>query len=195
MMILVKAALMAGSGGRKAIVIEPASPLARLLCAYVPPIQRLQHRLLWAFDERLADIVRSTTQPMIGQMRIAWWDEVLAASAAGEPGAKGAGDPLVDALRAAGLAGRPGLARMLDGWEALLDTPIGDEALLLFARARGGGLFAALSTGASDDGALEAAGSLWALWDLAAHLSPGDPAAARAMAVARRWLDPVDAML
>lgn len=185
---------MAGSGEIDALGVQPTSPLTRLLCAYAPGAYRPAHRLIWAYDERLAALVRSTTQPMIGQMRIAWWDEVLDASAAGEAGVKGAGDPLVDALRAAGIAQRPGLARMLDGWEALLETPLGDEALLLFAEARGGGLFSALADSADDDGAWAAAGGLWALWDLAAHLSPGDPAAARAMTLARRWLGSVDAM-
>ncbi|MET0250470.1 MAG: hypothetical protein ABW164_12180 [Sphingobium sp.] len=185
---------MAGRGEDGAIMIEPMSPLARLLCAYAPPARRAAYRLIWAYDERLAALVRSTTQPMIGQMRIAWWDEVLAAAPAGDAGMKGAGDPLVDALRAEDIAQRPGLARMLDGWEALLETPLDEEALLLFAQARGGGLFAALADSADDDGGWYAAGGLWALWDLAAHLSPEDLVAARAMALARRWLDPVDAM-
>ena len=171
------------------------APLARLLAAYAPPAERDAHRLIWAYDERLAALLRSTTQPMIGQMRIAWWDEVLGdAGQIGQPGKKGAGDPLVDALRNAGIARRPGLGRMLDGWEALLEAPLTDDAQLLFAQARGGGLFAALADDAGDEDGLIAAGSLWAMWDLAAHLPPGGSAAAMAVALARRWLDPVEAM-
>lgn len=195
MTMLVKAALMDGSGETGGVGIEPMAPLARLLAAYAPPAERDAYRLIWAYDERLAALVRSTTQPMIGQMRIAWWDEVLGdAGQAGQPGRKGAGDPLVDALRDAGIARRPGLRRMLDGWEALLETSLTDDALLLFAEARGGGLFAALADDAGDREGLIAAGSLWAMWDLAAHLSPADPAAARVITLARRWLEPVEAM-
>lgn len=191
MMILVKAALMAESGEGGGVRIDPEAPMARLLTAYAAPDRREAHRLVWAFDERLAALVRSTSQPMIGQMRIAWWEEVLSEDASSH---KGKGDPLVDALRDAGIAGHPALRQMLDGWEALLDTPLTQDALTLFARARGGGLFAALADDGGQAETLLPAGSLWALWDLAAHLQPGDPVASEAIALARQWLGGVDAM-
>lgn len=158
------------------VAIEPARPLSRLLVAYGRKERRAVDRLLWAFDERLAALARTTTEPMIGQMRIAWWEEALDDA----EGIKGRGDPLVDALRATGAMALPGLAAMLDGWEALLTMEEADEAMLLrFARGRGGGLFAALARQEGED--VRAAGSLWALWDLSGHV--GD-ARTRAMAIA-----------
>lgn len=157
------------------VAIEPSRPLSRLLIAYGRKDRRAVDRLLWAFDERLAALVRTTTEPMIGQMRIAWWEEALDDAEQ----VKGRGDPLIDALRATGAMALPGLAAMLDGWEALLTMEEADEAALLrFARARGGGLFAALARQEGED--LRAVGSLWALWDLSGHV--GDPKA-RAMAI------------
>lgn len=142
------------------------SPLARLLSGYAGDAAA-RHRLLWAYDARLADIVRTTREPMIGRMRLTWWHEVLSDAA----GVKGRGDPLVDALRAMPPAENPGagMLRMIDGWEALLDQPLDDAALRAYADGRGGGLFAALAGDVQDDGWLEREGALWALWDLSGH--------------------------
>ncbi|CAN5450985.1 hypothetical protein BH10PSE14_BH10PSE14_17780 [soil metagenome] len=159
--------------------IGDLAPLARLLSAYAGG-RAARHRLIWAYDARLADIVRTTSEPLIGQMRLTWWYEVLT----DEAGVKGRGDPLIAALRAEGLAGaaQGGLLAMIDGWEALLDAaPIDDDALGLFGAQRGGGLFRALAGEDALPAWAEAAGTVWALWDLAGHVS--DPAvAARAMA-------------
>jgi len=164
--------------------IAPQAPLTRLRCAYARPEDAAAARLVWALDERLADLVRSTSQPMIGQMRIAWWDETLGDGS----GAKGRGDPLVDALRATGLARRPGLPAMLDRWEALLGDGIDSASLLTFADGRGGGLFRALADEHEGPPWLAASGRLWALWDLARHLGPDDPMRAAALDLAREAL-------
>lgn len=137
----------------------PDGPLARLLATYAPAAERTRHALMWRLDERLADIVRTTREPIIGQMRLTWWHEALH-----DPeGVKGKGEPLVDALRGEGCAGAPGVAAMIDGWEALL----GEVDLDAYAAGRGGGLFRALA--GTDDGALAVAGQVWALWDLSGH--------------------------
>ncbi len=154
------------------------SPLATLLAAY-GGMDAARHRLVWAYDARLAQLVRSTSEPMIGQIRLAWWQEALSDPA----GVKGRGEPLVDAMRAARLTSLPGLSAMIDGWEGML----GEIDLDLFARGRGGGLFQALAGVADVPDWLVDAGRVWALWDLSGHV--GDPAlAARAVALARESL-------
>ena len=128
-------------------------------------------RLVFALDRRCGQAVAAASEPIIAQMRLAWWRDVLEGRQAGK------GEPLVEALRANSrfAAGAPALVRIVNGWEELATG--GDEGLAPFAKERGGGLFAAL--GANADG--EAPGALWALWDMGDG-SPNAQAQARAMA-------------
>lgn len=158
---------------------EPKGALARLLIAHGDATLRQRAALVWAYDERLADIVRTTSDPAIGQIRIAWWDEALADPAQ----AKGRGEPLLDALRTAGMARDGGLRAMLDGWEALLAPDINADAMRDFASGRGAGLFTALSGVDDPPSWLGDAGRLWALWDLSGHLR-APPAREQAVAIA-----------
>jgi len=160
------------------------SPLARLLSAYAGKDAE-RHRLLWALDVRLADIIRTTSEPLIGQMRLTWWHEVLT----DETKTKGRGDLLVDAWREAGMVPGDGCSAMIDGWEELLGMEMADEAALrAYAEGRGGGLFVA-QTGAALEAKpmLKAAGAVWALWDLSGHISDS-ATALRAIAVAKDYL-------
>lgn len=164
-------------------MVDPLPPLTRLILAYVPVGRRDRDRLIWTLDARLADVVRSTREPMIGQMRIAWWDEALSDGA----GVKGRGEPLLEAIRAAGLADSAPLRSLLDGWEALLIDPLDDVTLNSYAAGRGEGLFMALADIPAPPPWLAATGRLWAYWDLSAHV--GDAAVRqRAVALAQREL-------
>jgi hypothetical protein len=164
------------------MVNDPLSltPLPRLLSSYAGRDMGW-HRLLWAYDARLADVVRTTREPLVGQMRLTWWHEVLS----DDTGAKGRGDPLVDALRERPeiMARREDMLAMIDGWEVLLDPlPLDEDALRSYAEGRGGGLFRAL-----DPRADAKAGALWALWDLSGHIGD-ETTARRAVEVARTCL-------
>jgi hypothetical protein len=152
------------------------SALAALLSAYAGR-DAARHRLIWALDARLARLVATTSEPMIGQMRLAWWDEALT----DDSGVKGRGEPLIDALRAIDATPIPGLSRWLDGWEAM----IGEADLHAYGEGRGGGLFHALA-GALPDW-LAQAGMVWALWDMSGHVGD-EQVAARAVAMARAHL-------
>lgn len=146
------------------------TPLAALLCAHAGDM-KVRHHALWAFDARLAQIARTTTEPAIGQMRLVWWNDVIA----DEAGLKGKGDPDVDLLRETGAMTMPGLSAMIDGWEVVVVEPEIDRDLLrVYAEGRGGGLFRALAGVKDKPEGLIAAGRLWALWDLAGHV--GDDA-------------------
>lgn len=161
--------------------------LQRLICAYAPKKNQLGQGLVWAFDARMADIVRSTSEPMIGQMRLTWWHEVLSKSSEADV----RGEPLLEALRrdVVPVAGTSGLLSAIEGWEILLEPlPLTDSQLIAFAEHRGGGLFravAGLAGGAPSW--LAPAGMAWALWDLAGHVSDGGMAA-RALALAPEFL-------
>jgi len=154
------------------------APLARLMSAYAGRDAR-RHRLLWALDGRMAALVATTSEPMIGQIRLAWWGQALE----DESGVEGRGEPLIDAMRAAGIAPPPGLVPWLNGWKALL----GDADLAAFAAGRGGGLFRALAGREDVPDWLTRAGAVWALWDLSGQGGDGD-LAREAVDLARRHL-------
>lgn len=150
---------------------------------YVPQAARDTISALWALDTALAQLVRTTREPMVGRMRIAWWHERLAGLDAGERLA----EPVLAGLAAHVLhhdVSGAAMAGLMDGWDVLLDPPPLDAgALAHYARERGGRLFAltaALLNGHVD----ETAGARWALVDLACHANPALADAARAAAVA-----------
>lgn len=162
-------------------------PLQRLITAYAPKKVQEGQRLAWAFDARMADIIRSTSEPMIGQMRLTWWHEALSKDLC----ANGAGEPLMDALRrdVVSCVGASGLLSVIEGWEVLLEPlPLSDSQLVAFAEHRGGGLFRVMGgLGGGFPPWLAQAGMAWALWDLAAHVSDR-VTAERAMALVQEFL-------
>jgi phytoene synthase len=158
------------------------------LLAYAPRAERSWQALCWQLDQRLAAIARRSGDPMIGAIRMAWWDAVLVEG----DRSKGGGEPLVEHWRAIAPAGAAQAAgQLIDGWRALISPePMSDAELLAYGTSRGGGLFALIAgETAMDAEALRLGGCLWALWDLAAHV--GDEALARqALRVAQEAIPP-----
>lgn len=179
------------------VMIDPERALA---LSYAPAGTGVGIAALFALDDALAAILRSTREPMLGQIRLTWWHDALSRLDTAPPPA----EPVLRALAAhvvpRGVMGAR-LADMIDGWEALLDPDPADAATLeTHAGARGIGLFAAvamLSGGAPGD-PVAPAGRGWALADLALHV--GDPLVAAqartraagpiAAAAAARWSRP-----
>lgn len=139
---------------------------------------------LFALDATLGQILRSTREPVIGQMRLTWWFEALNKLDTGDVPA----EPVLQALSVhvlpKGVSGA-GLGEMIDAWEVLIDGDALDgQALATHAR-RGVILFGAAATllGLSAADPVAPAGRGWALADLARHVS--DPSiAAQAAALA-----------
>ena len=98
------------------------TPLPLLLSAHAGA-DASRHRAIWAFDAQLAKVARTTRERAIGQMRLAWWNDVIDDPA----GIKGQGEPVVDALRATGGMAATGLVAIIDGWEVLVVEPEIDE--------------------------------------------------------------------
>jgi len=160
-------------------------PERHLAITYAPPARRAALAALFALDDVLAAVLRTTRDPMVGQMRLTWWHDALTALDHAPPPAQPVLRQLARDVLPLGVTGAA-LAGIVEGWEELLAAdPIPDAALLAFARGRGG-LFVAGGVGAGDP--LAAAGAGWALADLAAHAR--DPVlAARARALAAPLLD------
>lgn len=165
-------------------LIEELPVLQRLALAYAPAPVRSATLALFALDARLAAILRAAREPMLAQLRLAWWREQLGTDAAAWPG----GDPLLAILR--GWEGElPALRALADGWEAMTGAaPLPAEALLALADARGDA-FAALARLAGveeQSAAARQTGTAWALADLAARLThPDERSLARELAQAK----------
>tara|TARA_R110000824_G_scaffold162204_3_gene337821 strand:- start:3793 stop:4464 length:672 start_codon:yes stop_codon:yes gene_type:complete len=146
-------------------------PFHRLVHAYAKQNDRSRYALLFTLDSRFAEIIRSTSEILIGQMRLTWWRDILTKPAADRP----AGEPLVqqiNLLEEKGESLAPLLA-LLDGWEVMLDDfPWEDRQFQNYATARGTGYFQfGLGARASLTKQQEEFGQAWALWDFARHCS------------------------
>lgn len=140
--------------------------LQRLALAYAPRAARPRTLALLALDARLVNIIRRGSEPVLAQMRLAWWRDVLAKPVDEWP----KGDAVLAALRE--WRQPDSLGALVDGWEWLLADPFDRQAIEKFAAGRGES-FAALAheldlpeAGA----AARRAGTVWALGDLAANL-------------------------
>lgn len=160
--------------------------LLPIALAYAPWQARPALTALWALDAALGRIVATTTELMIGQMRLTWWHDRLIALDAGEVPAEPTIAALAAVARATDVTGAR-LAQLVTGWEALLEPmPLTERDLQDFAVARGDGLFA-LSAALIGRPVSAGQGAGWALIDFARHCS--DPVSAqRAWEMAQRYL-------
>lgn len=161
----------------------------RLALAYAPAASQGLFRALFALDARLAGVVRGAREPLLAQLRLAWWRERLSAeTAAGEP----QGEPLLGALAPLVAVGS-GLAGLVDGWEALLMADELDEAVVEgFAAGRIAALDQLGAAVAPDTaGEVARAGRNWALADLASRVSaPSERALVLQLAAGQDWRRP-----
>ena len=160
--------------------------LERLALAYAPATAREPTLALLALDSRLAAILRAAHEPMLAQLRLAWWREQFRAETSSWP----RGEPLLAALRS--WNGREqALGGLVDGWEAMTaPAPLAPDALETLATARGDA-FAALADLLGTDRDREAARNLgidWSLADLTTRLNNAEESrSARDLARARSW--------
>lgn len=172
------------------------NPEHALALSYAPRAGAAALEALFALDEALAQLLRTTREPALGQLRLAWWREALA-RLDNEPAPA---EPVLQALEREvlprGVKGSS-LVPIVHGWEVLIEEEVLDrDALRRFGEGRGE-LFAAAGTamGAAPNDPLVEAGQGWALVDLARHLrAPDEAAEARDLAApllktatARRW--------
>lgn len=92
-------------------------PPANLAVAYTPIAFRPALTLLLQLDARFADIVCKAREPMIAQIKLAWWRDAFAA----EPALRPKGEPLLQALGACGgLISPSALQDLVSAWELML---------------------------------------------------------------------------
>jgi 15-cis-phytoene synthase len=118
---------------------QELEPPARLALVYAPKSVRTAFELVLQFDARCAGIAAVAGEPLIAQMKLAWWRDAVGA----EPSARPKGEPMMAALTA---IGDPSLDRtiaaLMDAWEVLIvsdewTVPVIDR----FAQDRGSTIF------------------------------------------------------
>ena len=143
-----------------------ADPERALAVAYAPSDRRAGLAALFALDERFGAIVASTSEPMIGLMRLAWWREALEKLDNDQAPAEPLLKLLADLVLPRGVAGTA-LAAIEDGWAALIDGDPDEAAIARHGQERGANLFRTAATLLeADDPRLPSAGEVWALVDL-----------------------------
>jgi phytoene synthase len=145
-----------------AAILDTLPAVQRVALAYALPDSRESWLGLLALDTRLARLVRETREPMLGQIRLAWWRERLSEP----PEKRPRGEPLLALLGDS--AGR--LIPLVEGWEAMLgEAPLPHEAISAFADGRAQALAGLADEASAAD--VVRVGRRWALADLALRLS------------------------
>ena len=128
---------------------------------------------MFAIDAAMGEVVRSTREPLLGPIRLAWWRERLEEldeerPAPAEPRLQAVAEFLIPA----GIKGRD-LAGLERGWLGLLDPFPWDPGIGEAIWFRGRQLFAAGAQvlGQVTDDDIEEAGGIYALVDVARHCS------------------------
>ena len=142
-----------------------------LALSYVTARDRPALQALWSLDAALAAVLSSGRDPLISQIKLAWWRDALEQlDGDSSPPAEPALEAVARHVLPRGVTGAE-LAAMERGWALLLTPdPLTPEELANYAAARGGLLFAygARLLGGRVE-AIEAGGEAWALIDLARH--------------------------
>lgn len=146
------------------------SPEVEVALAWARPADRPAFDGLFVLDRRLADVVTTSSETTIGQLRLAWWRDMLGTPVEKWPG----GEPLLANLQLSWGSDAQRLIPLVDGWEALLVAERLDaDTVRAFSAGRKASWLALaqrLSLAAHSD-AISRDASQWSLADLAAHLS------------------------
>lgn len=156
---------------------DPLPLPQRLALNYAPAAWREATGALFALDARLSELVAKANEPLLAQLRLAWWRDEL-----GKPaGERAKGDPVLDTIGRWWEGEEPALAELVDGWEHLVgEPPLPGRSLEAFVEGRAA-VFAVLARRIGESAAAadaHAAGRLWALADFATHASDADERAA-----------------
>ena len=111
-------------------------PDRSLALAYVPAARRAAVEALWRLDSTLAAVLSTGREPMISQIRLAWWREALEKLDRERPPSEPTLEAAAEHLLPAGIRGAE-LSEMESGWSVLLSPdPLSAEDLGDYAARR-----------------------------------------------------------
>lgn len=145
----------------------------RIALAYAPSASRGTWQAMLQLDARLGSFLAQASEPLLAQMRLAWWRDNLGKP----PQERPAGDPLLESIGEKFAGQEQRLIALVDGWERLLaDPPISDGAVAEFVAGRNSAFLAVAEVLAIDNrtDAITDAGGRWAVADLLARSSDPD---------------------
>ena len=144
-------------------------PEQDLALAYARARDRPAIEAVLRLDKNLGRAVAQASEPIVGQLKLAWWRDALSAS----PEARPQGNPLLETLSANFGSDTRCLVALVDGWESLLvSDPLsaGSIELLLAGREVAWRLIASRLAPGENMTHVAAAARRWALADLLAGL-------------------------
>ncbi|MFB0611480.1 squalene/phytoene synthase family protein [Aurantiacibacter poecillastricola] len=149
-------------------LIETLPLPQRLALSYAPRRNRDNVLALLALNARLSGIVRQQGEPVIAQMKLAWWRDRFAQDTSEWP----VGEPLL-ALLSRYEGATEMLGSLVDGWEGLLSETLGRQEIEGFAGGHADAWSGMLnfSDKCGEEEAVRRAAEQWSLADLAMNLS------------------------
>lgn len=145
--------------------------LHQIALGQAPAEMRTIWHSFFALDQRLGRILSETTEPMLAQIKLAWWRDRLSEEVEMRP----TGDAVLDGLLS-WEGHEVSLVDLVNSWEALLEEDLSAEEVTAYLDGRASP-FAELArmAGAADhDEASKQAAKIWALSDLVGHISSKD---------------------
>ena len=146
-------------------ILESLPPLSRLALSYAPASAHQDWLTALALDARLAGVVRQAREPVLAQLKLAWWRDRLEQDVASRP----RGEPLL-ARFAHWCCGGKAMIALVNGWEAMLDDrPFEGGAVEVFVSGRAGLAGELADRLGCNRMAAEARAQRWALAELSLH--------------------------
>jgi len=143
-------------------------PEQRMAIAHSHASLRLKMSAWFALDRRLGQLVAKSSEPMLGQMRLAWWREALGRSVSERP----SGDVTLDAVSLHWAGAEAPLLKLVEAWEEFLVADrLTSELAARFCIGRAEpARHLAENYGADAGERVHAAAVRWAAGDAAAHV-------------------------
>ena len=115
------------------IVEAPARAERDLAIGYARAPDRAALTALFALDDALGAVLRTTSEAMVGQLRLTWWHDALSRLDTNEAPAEPTLRTLAAHVVPRGTSGAV-LAGLVEGWEELLDPDgLKTDAILRFS--------------------------------------------------------------
>lgn len=141
-------------------VMSTLAPPAKLAVAYARGSIRHPFTLLLEIDERLQGIVETAREPMIAQIKMAWWREAFEKPANARP----KGEPLLQALNGVDdVIPSAALESLVSAWEILLGSEHwAQDVIAIHASLRSDAIFQTYARWVCAEQDVRAAGQRWA---------------------------------